>query len=110
MDDTIILPVLISFAISAALGPIVIPLLRKLKFGQTVREVGPQSHLKKSGTPTMGGLIILAGVVVTSLLYVKDYPRIIPVLFMTVGFGIIGFLDDFFIFVVLGSVGVTPGE
>lgn len=110
MDDTIILPVLISFAISAALGPIVIPLLRKLKFGQTVREEGPQSHLKKSGTPTMGGLIILAGVVVTSLLYVKDYPRIIPVLFMTVGFGIIGFLDDYIKIVLHRSEGLTPGQ
>ena len=90
MNYIMILPVLISFAISAALGPVVIPLLRRLKFGQTVREEGPKSHLKKSGTPTMGGLIILAGIVVTSLLYVKDYPEIIPILFVTVGFGIIG--------------------
>ncbi|MCI9383146.1 MAG: phospho-N-acetylmuramoyl-pentapeptide-transferase, partial [Lachnospiraceae bacterium] len=95
MNYTMILPVLISFAISAALGPVVIPLLRRLKFGQTVREEGPQSHLKKTGTPTMGGLIILAGIVITSLLYVKDYPKIIPILFVTVGFGIIGFLDDY---------------
>ena len=58
MNYIMILPVLISFAISAALGPVVIPLLRRLKFGQTVREEGPKSHLKKSGTPTMGGLII----------------------------------------------------
>ena len=87
MNYTMILPVLISFAISAALGPVVIPLLRRLKFGQTVREEGPQSHLKKTGTPTMGGLIILAGIVITSLLYVKDYPKIIPILFVTVGFG-----------------------
>ena len=95
MNDRMILPVLISFAISAALGPVVIPLLRRLKFGQTVREEGPKSHLKKSGTPTMGGLIILAGIVITALLYVKDYPRIIPILFVTLGFGIIGFLDDY---------------
>ena len=78
MDETMVLPILISFAISAALGPVVIPLLRRLKFGQTVRDDGPKSHLKKSGTPTMGGLIILAGIVITSLLYVKDYPGIIP--------------------------------
>ena len=86
MNYIMILPVLISFSISAALGPVVIPLLRRLKFGQTVREEGPKSHLKKSGTPTMGGLIILAGIVITSLLYVKDYPEIIPILFVTVGF------------------------
>ncbi len=110
MNYSMILPVLISFAISAALGPIVIPLLRRLKFGQTVREEGPQSHLKKTGTPTMGGLIILAGIVITSLLYVKDYPKIIPVLFVTVGFGIIGFLDDYIKIVLHRSEGLTPGQ
>lgn len=110
MNYTMILPVLISFAISAALGPIVIPLLRRLKFGQTVREEGPKSHLKKSGTPTMGGLIILAGIVITSLLYVKDYPEIIPILFVTVGFGIIGFLDDYIKIVLHRSEGLTPGQ
>ena len=74
MNAAIILPILISFAISAALGPVVIPLLRRLKFGQTERDDGPKSHLKKTGTPTMGGLMILAGVILTSLIYVKDYP------------------------------------
>lgn len=54
--------------------------------GQTERVEGVQSHLKKAGTPTMGGIIILAAVVITSLFYVKDYPKIIPVLFLTVGF------------------------
>ena len=110
MNYTMILPVLISFAISAALGPVVIPLLRRLKFGQTVREEGPQSHLKKTGTPKMGGLIILAGIVITSLLYVKDYPKIIPILFVTVGFGIIGFLDDYIKIVLHRSEGLTPGQ
>ena len=85
MDETMVLPILISFAISAALGPVVIPLLRRLKFGQTVRDDGPKSHLKKSGTPTMGGLIILAGIVITSLLYVKDYPGNNTILFFTAG-------------------------
>ena len=107
MDETMVLPILISFAISAALGPVVIPLLRRLKFGQTVRDDGPKSHLKKSGTPTMGGLIILAGIVITSLLYVKDYPGIIPILFVTAGFGIIGFLDDY-IKIILHRL--TPGQ
>ena len=77
------------------LGPIVIPFLRKLKMGQTEREEGVQSHLKKAGTPTMGGIIILASVVITSLFYVKDYPKVIPILFLTLGFGLIGFLDDY---------------
>lgn len=87
-------PVLIAFAISAASGPIIIPFLKKLKVGQTEREE-LKSHLKKTGTPTMGGLIILAGILITSLFFIKDYPAIIPILFLTVGFGAIGFLDDY---------------
>ena len=110
MDATMILPILISFAISAALGPVVIPLLRKLKFGQTERDDGPQSHLKKTGTPTMGGLMILAGIIITSLIYVKDYPQIIPVLFVTAGFGIIGFLDDSIKIMLHRSEGLTPPQ
>ena len=76
---------------SLVLGPVVIPFLRKLKMRQTERTDGVQSHLKKAGTPTMGGVIILASIIVTSLFYVKDYPKIIPVLFLTVAFGLIGF-------------------
>ena len=110
MNATMILPILISFAISAALGPVVIPLLRKLKFGQTERDDGPKSHLKKTGTPTMGGLMILAGVILTSLIYVKDYPRIVPVLFVTAGFGIIGFLDDYIKIMLHRSEGLTPPQ
>ena len=94
-EFTMALPVLIAFAISVLLGPVVIPYLRKLKMGQTERVEGVQSHLKKAGTPTMGGIIFLLSTVVTSLFYVKDYPKIIPVLFLTLGFGIIGFLDDY---------------
>ena len=90
-----ILAIIIAFAISALLCPIIIPFLHKLKFGQQVRDDGPQSHLKKQGTPTMGGLIILSSIIITSLFYIPSYPKIIPVLFMTAGFGIIGFLDDY---------------
>ena len=70
------------------MGPVVIPFLRKLKMGQTERTDGVQSHLKKAGTPTMGGVIILGSVIITSLFYVKDYPNIIPILFLTIGFGL----------------------
>lgn len=107
---TLIFPVLISFAISAALGPVVIPLLRKMKFGQTEREEGPKSHLKKTGTPTMGGVMILIAIIITSLIYAKDFPKIIPVLFVTVGFGIIGFLDDYIKIILHRSEGLTPGQ
>ena len=110
MKESMILPIIISFAISVLLGPVIIPILRRLKFGQTERDDGPQSHLKKNGTPTMGGLIILSAIVVTSLLYVKDYPRIIPILFVTVGFGVIGFLDDYIKIILRRSEGLTPGQ
>ena len=95
-------------AISAALCPVIIPFLHRLKFGQQVRDDGPQSHLKKQGTPTMGGLIILTAIVITSLFYIKSYPRIIPILFVTVGFGIIGFLDDYIKIVMKRSEGLNP--
>ena len=110
MVNETILAFIIAFAVSAALCPIVIPFLHKLKFGQQVREDGPQAHLKKQGTPTMGGLIILSSIVITSLFYMKDYPRIIPVLFMTVGFGIIGFLDDYIKIVMKRSEGLNPKQ
>ena len=72
MTNHVVMPVVIAFLISVALGPIIIPFLRRLKVGQTVRDEGPKSHLKKTGTPTMGGLIILSSVVITSLIYMKD--------------------------------------
>ena len=85
-----------------------IPFLRKLKFGQTEREEGPQSHLKKNGTPTMGGLVILASILLTSLIYIGKFTEILPVLFMTLGFGLIGFLDDYIKVVKKRSHGLTP--
>lgn len=104
------LPVILAFAVSAVLGPVIIPFLRKLKFGQTVRDDGPQSHLKKNGTPTMGGIIFLISVIAVSCLYMKDYPQIIPILFVTVGFGVIGFLDDYIKIVLKRSEGLTPSQ
>ena len=107
---SIAIPIIVAFVLSAVLGPIIIPFLRKLKFGQTVREEGPQSHLKKNGTPTMGGLIFLISVILTSCIYMKDYPQIIPVLFVTVGYGVIGFLDDYIKVVLKRSEGLTPSQ
>ena len=109
MKYEVVIPVMIAFAISAVLGPIVIPFLRRLKVGQTER-AELESHLKKNGTPTMGGLMILASIIITSLFYVKDYPKIIPILFMTVGFGVIGFLDDYLKVVLRRSDGLLPWQ
>lgn len=106
----ILIPLFLAFAISVALSPIVIPFLLKLKVGQTERAEGVQSHLKKAGTPTMGGLIILISILVTSLFYIGKYPRIVPVLFLTLGFGIIGFLDDYLKVVLRRSDGLMPKQ
>ena len=108
MEFQVVIPVLISFAISVVLGPVIIPFLRRLKMGQTERTEGVQSHLKKAGTPTMGGVIFLIATAITALFYVGDYPKIIPVLFMTAGFGIIGFLDDYIKIILKRSEGLTP--
>ena len=110
MNIQVVFPVLISFAISVILGPIVIPFLRRLKMGQTERVEGVQSHLKKAGTPTMGGVIFLIAAVVTTLFYAKDYPNVIPVLFLTLGFGIIGFLDDYLKVVLRRSDGLLAWQ
>lgn len=110
MDYKLIVPVLISFALSLLMGPVVIPFLRKLKMGQTERVEGVQSHLKKAGTPTMGGVIILGSVLLTSVFYIKEYPKIIPVLFVTLGFGLIGFLDDYLKVVMKRSDGLFPKQ
>ena len=110
MNATILMSVIISFAISVLLGPVIIPFLRRLKVGQTVRDEGPQSHLKKNGTPTMGGILILLSVVVTSLFFVKDYPKIVPILFLTLGFGMVGFLDDYIKVVLKRSMGLRAWQ
>ena len=108
MSLSVCLPVLISFLVSVFLGPVIIPFLKRLKAGQTIRDEGPKSHLKKNGTPTMGGILILSAMIVTSLFYMKDYPEINPILLLTLGFGLIGFLDDYIKVILKRSMGLTP--
>ena len=110
MDYKVFIPVLISFVLSVILGPLVIPVLRRLKMDQTEREDGVKSHLKKAGTPTMGGVMILLSVVITSVIYIGRYPKIIPILFLTLGFGLIGFLDDYLKVVMKRSDGLYPKQ
>ena len=110
MEKTVYFSVIISFFVSVVLSPFVIPYLRKLKVGQTVRDDGPQSHLKKNGTPTMGGVIILAGIIAASFFYIRNYPNIIPILFMTVSFGLIGFIDDYIKVVLKRSMGLRAWQ
>lgn len=110
MSYSIVLSTLIAFFITLVLSPTMIKYLQKLKFGQFIRDEGPESHLKKSGTPTMGGLIFILSIVIVSLIYMKDYPEILPILFVTLGFGLIGFLDDYIKVVMKRSLGLTPAQ
>ncbi|MGN0383882.1 MAG: phospho-N-acetylmuramoyl-pentapeptide-transferase [Eubacterium sp.] len=102
--------VIMSFIISVILCPIVIPFLKKLKFGQYIREEGPKSHQAKSGTPTMGGLVILGSIIITSLFFIKSNVQIIPILFVTIGFGLIGFLDDYIKVVMKRNLGLRAWQ
>ncbi len=110
MDYKLILPAVISFLVSVILSPVIIPFLRKLKFGQSIREEGPSWHEKKSGTPTMGGLIFLIGTLVASLVFLKGNKDVLPVLFVTLGFGIIGFLDDYIKVVMKRNLGLRAWQ
>ena len=110
MNHSIAIPALIAFFITLILGPGLIKFLHRLKFGQFIREEGPESHLKKSGTPTMGGILFLLGILAGSAFYIPRYPRIIPVLFVTLGFGLIGFLDDYIKVVMKRNLGLTPAQ
>jgi phospho-N-acetylmuramoyl-pentapeptide-transferase len=95
MVINIVIPLMVSFFVTLIIGPFAISFLTKLKMKQTEREDGVASHLKKAGTPTMGGIVILIGLLIGSGFYLGSYPQIIPILMLTVGFGIIGFIDDY---------------
>lgn len=110
MSRISIAAVMFAFCISALAGPVLIPFLRRLKFGQTVRDDGPAAHLKKSGTPTMGGILILFSAVISAAVFLEDYPRIAPILFLTVGFGCVGLMDDYIKIVCRRSMGLTPWQ
>ncbi len=107
---------LLSFAASTIISLIIIPILRKLKVGQSEREDGPQSHLKKKGTPTMGGLILIITTLLLSAFLYIDYAvdepeiatRLLPMVFVTIGFGLIGFIDDFKKVVLHNTDGLSP--
>jgi phospho-N-acetylmuramoyl-pentapeptide-transferase len=102
--------VLISFAVTVAAGKIFIPMLRRLKVSQTERTDGPQSHLKKTGTATMGGVLFLAGILVSTLIFAHSYPGIIPLAVLTFGFGLIGFADDYIKVVLKRSMGLRAWQ
>ena len=93
--NKLIYSVLVAFIISFAIAPFIIPVLHKLKFGQNIREDGPQSHLKKQGTPTMGGIIFIISTCITMILMVRNpHDEAMLALYALIAFGAIGFLDD----------------
>ncbi|MGF7058807.1 phospho-N-acetylmuramoyl-pentapeptide-transferase [Brassicibacter mesophilus] len=102
----IIRVIVISFAITLLLGPILIPVLRRLKVGQSIREEGPKTHYKKSGTPTMGGIIMIIALIITSVTSGVLNKDMIILILSTVGFGLIGFIDDFIKVVLRRSLGL----
>lgn len=103
--------ILIGFVASAILGPILIPVLIKLKFGQSIREIGPKWHEKKSGTPTMGGIIFILSLIIGVIATYKymDFKSYL-VLFCTLGFGLVGFLDDFIKVVLKRNLGLRAWQ
>ncbi|MGI6020022.1 MAG: phospho-N-acetylmuramoyl-pentapeptide-transferase [Lachnospiraceae bacterium] len=107
---TTILPAVIALIITAVAAPFIIPVLRRLKMGQTERELGVKSHLKKAGTPTMGGIIFLAAILVTGIIFIFFNPTYWPVLFITIAFGALGFLDDYLKVVKKRSDGLFPKQ
>ena len=107
---------LLSFAITVILGFMIVPILRKLKVGQIERSDGPESHLKKQGTPTMGGIIMMLGIIIITIgayIYYKSRDltlakNLLPILGLTIGFGVIGFIDDFKKLVLKNTKGLSP--
>ena len=87
---------LLSAAVTMVSGPVLIPLLHKLKFGQSERKLGPETHLKKAGTPTMGGITFILGIVAATMIFAYSASELVmPALLMTVAFALVGFMDDF---------------
>jgi phospho-N-acetylmuramoyl-pentapeptide-transferase len=119
MTSILIWSLVIAFIVTVAVGPVLIPTLHKLKFGQTVRDDGPASHFKKSGTPTMGGIFFILGTLVAlPLIFIinKNTPGVITdrnlwaALFLFLGYGILGFADDFIKVVLKRSLGLRAKQ
>lgn len=99
----------LSAVVTIALGPVIIPMLRRMKFGQSERSDGPQTHLSKAGTPTMGGMMFIAGIIVGTLLFSLDTTELsLPALLAVAAFALVGFLDDFLKVKLKNTIGLRP--
>ncbi|MBS4198864.1 phospho-N-acetylmuramoyl-pentapeptide-transferase [Bacillus sp. FJAT-49732] len=114
MEKVILFALIMAFLITVLLSPIFIPFLRRLKFGQSIRIEGPKSHQKKSGTPTMGGILIVLSVIITSLVMTWKYSQpsleMYLLLFVLLGYGLLGFLDDFIKIALKRNLGLTSKQ
>ena len=93
--DKILLAAIFAAGLVLCIGPLLIPELHKLKFGQSIREEGPKSHQAKSGTPTMGGIMIILAIVIATVAAAPLTPAVLLALFITLGHFVLGFLDDY---------------
>ncbi|WP_312095325.1 phospho-N-acetylmuramoyl-pentapeptide-transferase [Niallia sp.] len=113
-EKVIFFTILLGFLITVLISPFFIPFLRRLKFGQSIREEGPKSHQKKTGTPTMGGLMIIFSIVVTTLVMINKFSeptiKTYLLLLVLIGFGLLGFLDDFIKVVMKRNLGLTSRQ
>lgn len=114
LEQVILYTIILAFIITVFLSPLFIPFLKKLKFGQSIREEGPKSHQKKSGTPTMGGIMILLSIIVTTIFMTNHFSKmtveVYLLLLVTIGFGILGFIDDFIKVVMKRNLGLTSKQ
>lgn len=106
--DSQIKVVLTSFMVSIIVALIILPILKKLKIGQIEREYGPRSHLIKQGTPTMGGIIIAITLIILTAILYSSNKAILPLTLIIIGFGIVGFVDDFKKLVLRDTKGLKP--
>ena len=107
---SLLLAFAISLAVTSLLGPLIIPLLKRMKFGQNIRSDGPSRHLNKAGTPTMGGVMFLAGTVAGCFFLARGRADVLIVLAALLGFGLIGFLDDYMKVVLKRSLGLKARQ
>lgn len=107
----------VSFVVTIILAIIIIPILKKIKVGQIEREDGPQSHLKKQGTPTMGGIIFIIAIIICTIISyfhfkniqdIETANKLIPIMCLTIGFGIVGLIDDYKKLVLKNTKGLKP--
>lgn len=111
MDFTVVLFTMgVAFILAVILGPLCIPILRRLKFGQQIRSDGPEGHLKKAGTPTMGGMIILLALTLSFFRFAEKNEDFYILLVATLGFGLVGFLDDYIKIAFKRSLGLTAKQ